>query len=193
MYNDIIIVSGLPRSGTSLMMQMLQAGGLEIASDSLRKADDSNPKGYFELNNVRNIKHDTSWFIELPGKAVKIVSPLLRYIPDKFNYKIIFMLRHLDEIIASQRHMLLRNGKSSSDEQDKHLRQYYEVHLAEIKYYLQHSKSRLLYIDYHHTLINTQDISESLSNFLDLSLNINNMTRVVDQRLYRERKNNIAS
>ena len=68
-----IIVSGLPRSGTSLAMQMLHAGGVPVLTDSLRAADTDNPRGYLEFERVKQIKTDKSWLDDAAGKAVKIV------------------------------------------------------------------------------------------------------------------------
>src|SRR5690606_14142607 len=106
---QIVIVSGLPRSGTSLMMQMLYKGGVEVLIDSKRAADDSNPKGYFEYEPVMSIHKDNSWMHQAKDKSVKIVAPLLRHIDPQYRYKIIFMKRNLDEVIKSQRKMTGKN------------------------------------------------------------------------------------
>ena len=95
----VIIVSGLPRSGTSLMMQMLKAGGLEILSDDNRQADSDNPKGYLEYEPVKALRRDNTWLQMAQGKAVKIISSLLPYLHRDLSYQIIFMKRPLAEVI----------------------------------------------------------------------------------------------
>ena len=108
----MIVVSGLPRSGTSLMMNMLQAGGVPIVTDEQRTADDDNPKGYFELERVKQLsKGDVAWVSGAHGKAVKVISALLEHLPPTSSYKILFMRRRLPEVLASQRKMLERRGE----------------------------------------------------------------------------------
>src|SRR6188768_3994121 len=103
----IVVVSGLPRSGTSMMMQMLQAGGLEILTDAVRTPDGSNPKGYLEFEAVKDLdKPPPPWLAGARGKAVKIVSSLVRWLPEGHDYRVIFMRRNLDEVILSQNKML---------------------------------------------------------------------------------------
>src|SRR4030067_886296 len=107
----ITVVSGLPRSGTSMMMQILHAGGMEILTDQQRTADD-NPKGYYELERVKKMKEgDVTWVRESGGKVIKVISALLEYLPRDLSYKVIFMHRKMDEILASQKQMLARRGE----------------------------------------------------------------------------------
>ena len=95
--NDFLtIVSGLPRSGTSMMMSALVAGGLQALTDNIRTADEDNPKGYFELEKVKELDRDNSWLEDAGGKVVKIISALLKRLPDQYHYKIIFMRRNMD-------------------------------------------------------------------------------------------------
>ena len=116
----IVVVSGLPRSGTSMMMQMLEAGGLEILTDRIRSADESNPQGYYELERVKDLDKggDPSWLEDARGKTVKIIAFLLRYLPENLNYRIIFMQRDLEEIVASQANMLLQREAASETDDD---------------------------------------------------------------------------
>ncbi len=109
--DPIIVVSGLPRSGTSLMMQMLDKGGIPIFSDNTRAADESNPKGYYEHEAVKRLARDKKWLPQATGKAVKIISHLLPHLPAKYNYKVICMLRDLSEVVRSQHKMLVLSGK----------------------------------------------------------------------------------
>jgi hypothetical protein len=85
--NTVNIVSGLPRSGTSMMMKMLEAGGMEALTDNIRKADIDNPKGYYEFERVKQIKEDQAWLDDAKGRAVKMVSMLLLDLPEGYNYK----------------------------------------------------------------------------------------------------------
>src|SRR5438045_2458230 len=99
MDSEIIIVSGLPRSGTSLMMQMLENGGVDVVTDNVRTADADNPRGYYEFEPVKKIKQDTSWLPATRGKAFKMVSQLLYHLPPSERYRVLFMERDLDEML----------------------------------------------------------------------------------------------
>ncbi|MCA1601952.1 MAG: sulfotransferase [Acidobacteria bacterium] len=118
---SIIIVSGLPRSGTSMMMRMLEAGGINVLTDGIRKADEDNPEGYYEVELVKTLKQqsDKLWLGDARGKAVKVISALLDTLPQSYRYKVIFMNRNLAEVIASQNKMRARKGdhSESSDEE----------------------------------------------------------------------------
>src|SRR5690348_9725375 len=113
MNSEITIVSGLPRSGTSLMMQMLDKGGLEVVTDNIRIADRDNPRGYYEFEKVKTIKRDTSWLPQTRGKAFKMISQLLYDLPSSEKYRIIFMERDMDEMLVSQEKMLERLGREA--------------------------------------------------------------------------------
>jgi hypothetical protein len=113
--DDVVVVSGLPRSGTSMIMQMLAAGGVPVLTDGRRAADDDNPRGYYEYEPVKNLYRDPAWVREAGGKAVKIVAPLLPYLPQGPAYRIIFIERELDEVLASQTDMLIRHGEPVED------------------------------------------------------------------------------
>ena len=109
----VIVISGLPRSGTSMMMQMLYSGGLPVMTDELRTADEDNPKGYFEVERIKDLhkENDKSWLASYKGKAIKIISFLLLHLPSRVNYKVIFMERDLDEILASQKKNAAKPGR----------------------------------------------------------------------------------
>ncbi|MEZ5289416.1 MAG: hypothetical protein R2712_32365, partial [Vicinamibacterales bacterium] len=130
----IIVVSGLPRSGTSLAMQMLQAGGVPVASDGARAADDSNPRGYLELESVKGLDRvgDHAWLAACRGRAVKVVSPLLTHLPEDYDYQVVFMRRDLDEVLASQNAMLESRGEARGAA-DARMRAVYEEHLAQVE------------------------------------------------------------
>src|SRR5450432_3057856 len=107
----ITVVSGLPRSGTSLMMQMLAAGGMPLLTDQIRAPDQDNPRGYFEFERVKQIKRDQAWLGSAVGKAVKIIHLLLYDLPPNRNYRVIFMRRNIEEVLISQRKMLQRTAR----------------------------------------------------------------------------------
>ncbi len=127
----ITIVTGLPRSGTSLMMKMLEVGGIPPLTDRARVADEDNPKGYYEFERVKKLPQDTSWLPEAEGKAVKMVSMLLYDLPKDRAYKIIFMRRQMEEILASQKKMLLRRNKDMIVN-DAEMRELFTGHLKNI-------------------------------------------------------------
>jgi Sulfotransferase domain len=187
--NDFItIVSGLPRSGTSLMMQMLNAGGLPALTDEKRAADESNPRGYFEFEPVKTLRANQAWLAGARGRAVKIIHILLRELPTdgRFTYRVILMKRSLEEILASQRAMLQRQGKKSADEAA--LRKIFQQQLLETESYLAtHPQFSLLSIDYHDVVESPLTCAKKVQSFLDRDLNAEAMARVVDPALYRER------
>ena len=187
--NVITVVSGLPRSGTSMMMSALKAGGLPLLTDNLRAADPNNPKGYFEYERVKKLqKGDTQWLNAACGKAVKIISSLLINLPDNFHYRIIFMERELDEILASQARMLARNGikKQHSVSYDD-LRVYYKEHLSEIKGWLEEKGCiQTLFVSYNEALRDPLRTFEQVAMFLENRVNPKKMAQIVDTSLYRE-------
>ncbi len=185
----ITIVSGLPRSGTSMMMQMLEAGGMQIATDHIRKPDEDNPKGYYEFEKVKKIKKDTSWIDNCYGKAFKMVSMLLYDLPADKIYKVIFMKRNMEEILKSQKVMLERLGKIQSNISDDEMADKYKKHLQELKYWLvKQSHIDLIYINYIDVIRNPPDIAKNVNQFLGNWLNVDEMIRVLDKSLYRQRK-----
>lgn len=111
--DPVIVVSGLPRSGTSLMMQMLDKAGIPILTDEKREADESNPKGYYELEAVKKLKSDKKWLSQAQGQAVKVVAPLLSSLPVGQRYKVVYMRRPLTEILISQQVMLGKSRESA--------------------------------------------------------------------------------
>ena len=135
--HPIVIVSGLPRSGTSMAMRMLEVGGLPVVTDGVREADPSNPGGYYELERVKELDKggDSSWLRQARGKGVKIISLLLTYLPESYDYQVIFMRRDLDEILASQNKMLEARGEERGAE-DARLKALYVEHLAQVERFL---------------------------------------------------------
>jgi len=188
----ITVVSGLPRSGTSMMMSALQAGGMPLVVDDIRQADPSNPKGYYEFERVKKLpKGDTAWLATSPGKAVKIISALLEYLPKGYSYRVIFMQRDLNEVMASQQRMMIRNGKepgqSSAEEE---LSQSYAEHLAEVTRWLDGREDiQTLIVSYNDVLSDPTEQFQRLASFLDQKVDAAAMTKVVDPQLYREKSN----
>ena len=133
MNDTITIVSGLPRSGTSLMMKMLVNAGLSPVLDNLRKADTDNLGGYFEYEKVKDLGKDSSWLKDITSKLIKIISFYLESLPDNLNYRIVFMERNIDEILASQKKMLKRRGHTSTEREDAEMKIIFEEHLLKIK------------------------------------------------------------
>jgi nucleoside diphosphate kinase len=186
---EIIIVSGMPRSGTSMMMKMLESAGLEILTDKLRTADENNPKGYYEFERVKNLKAgDFEWFSEAQGKVVKVISVLLEFLPNQYQYKIIFMRRNMEEVLSSQRQMLVRVGKQDEASDDK-LAELYENHLKKTETWLeQQPNMSMLYISYNQILHDPGPDLNRINQFLGGDLDVQSMLQVVDQNLYRERR-----
>lgn len=181
----LIIVSGLPRSGTSLMMQMLAAGGVEVVKDNHRIADANNPRGYLEDKRVRSLHLDTCWLGEAEGKALKVVSPLLHLLPEIHSYRILFMERPLAQVLQSQRTMLLRIGHPDDglDLGDK-----YQRHLDQLFPWIeQHPKMELLRIPYPELVMGTEGVLEEVSRFLAVPLDLVAMKECVRKELYRSR------
>ncbi len=187
MSESIIIVSGLPRSGTSMMMKMLEACGIGVITDNIRKADEDNPKGYYEFEDVKKIKEDVSWLRGSQGKAVKMVSMLLYELPAHYNYKVIFMRRGIGEIISSQRKMLERKGEKNIPA-DEEMERLYEKHLREIEAWLEkQSNIKVLYLLYRDVLDSPQKNAENIIQFLGEPLEIEKMVQAVDKSLYRNK------
>jgi hypothetical protein len=185
----ITIVSGLPRSGTSLMMQMLQAGGLPLLTDNQRAADEHNPRGYFEHEGVKHGRNDLSWLEPAGGKAVKVVHLLLLHLPADRHYRVIFMVRNLEEVIASQREMLKKQNRSAATLDDKTLAGIFEKQMTMVRLWLaEHPSFRVLYINHSDVIAQPLVAAEQINLFLGGSLLVSSMADVVNPALYRQRK-----
>ena len=185
----ITVVSGLPRSGTSMMMQMLHAGGLTCLTDELREADISNPKGYFEFEKVKGLRTDNSWLPEAKGKVIKIISHLLTCLSAELDYKVVFMERDLGEVLASQRKMLENQGQGEENMSDERLRQIFAQQLHQVKQMLADRQISTLFLDYRCVLEDPVEVSTQLRAFLGNDLDQQAMKNVVDHNLYRQRLN----
>jgi hypothetical protein len=185
----ITVVSGLPRSGTSLMMQMLQAGGLPALTDQARTADEDNPRGYFEFEPVKQIKTDRTWLPTALGKAVKMVHLLLYDLPGNYQYRVILMRRDLEEVVRSQAIMLQRSDKKAAALSSKQLIQVYESQLASLTNWLAtQSNIKILEVSYLKLVSDPATQARAVATFLDGCLNVESMAAAVDPTLYRNRR-----
>lgn len=184
----ITVVSGLPRSGTSMMMQMLHAGGHPCLTDERRTADADNPRGYFEYEKVKQLRTDCSWLPEAEGKAVKIIAQLLSPLPTELDYRIIFMRRELDEVIASQNRMLARQGRGGGALSDERLCEIFDQQLRQIEKLLADRNIPTLYVPHRAVIEEPTTIAQQVKEFLGLDLDLSAMVRVVDGDLYRQRQ-----
>lgn len=189
----IVVVSGLPRSGTSMMMRMLEAGGVPIVADGVREADVSNPRGYFELEAVKDLDkpgRPLPWLPPARGRAVKIISFLLTWLPEDYDYQVIFMDRDLDEVLASQQQMLERRGEAPADaaREAAAVRATYESHLAQVRRFLGVRRCfSTLTISYREAVADPAGTAARVAAFLGRRLDTAAMTAAVDASLYRNR------
>jgi len=184
----IIVVSGLPRSGTSMMMKMLVEGGLPVVTDEIRRPDDDNPNGYFELEVVRQLKEGKfAWLKQANGKVVKVISALLEYLPQQYQYKVIFMERESKETLASQKKMLEHRGETSKMS-DEEMEQQFHAHVAALKpWIIRQPNMDVLYIKYNALMAEPEPFCEQIADFLNVPLNQTRMLTVPDRQLYRNR------
>lgn len=187
--DSIIIVSGLPRSGTSMMMKMLAAAKIEVFTDNIRVADEDNPEGYFEFERVKKLKHgDFEWLPQAKGKAVKVISALLEFLPPQFKYRVVFMQRRMSEILASQQKMLANRGKADGSVGDETMAELYQKHLDTVKRWLSRQPNfRVLEVEYDRLLTEPAEDLVRLSQFLNRRVDLEQMQAVIDTSLYRQR------
>lgn len=188
----ITIVSGLPRSGTSLMMQMLEAGGMAVLSDGERKADTDNPKGYLEWERIKQLPKDPSVIAEAEGKVVKVISQLVLSLPAGHEYRIVFMQRPLPEVLKSQDEMLRRRGNAdsvaSSSAETYAIEEAFQKHLLEMNKWVEGKENmQMMKVHYHRVLREPRPVAEEVTAFLQRPLDIDAMVKQVDGSLYRNR------
>ena len=183
----ITIVSGLPRSGTSMMMRMLAAGGLPVLSDGARAPDPDNPHGYYEDERVKRLGQDAMWLGEAEGKAVKVVAPLLALLPAGYDYRVVFLERDLDEVLASQAALLVRTGHMTGD--PSLLRQAFTAQLDRARTLLctREAWTKTLYVSHRSLLAAPVVEAERIARFVDGALDVAAMAAVVDPALHRQR------
>ncbi|MCI0460395.1 MAG: sulfotransferase [Gemmataceae bacterium] len=185
----ITIVTGLPRSGTSLMMQMLQAGGMPILTDNLRQADADNPRGYLEFEPVKQLKRDASWLRGAYGQAVKLVHLLLYDLPAGHPYRVLFLRRKLPEVVASQRAMLDRQGKKGASLPEDQLARLFAGQLTQVEAWLRERENfAVLDVSYNDLIAGPTGQADRINHFLGGGLIPAAMSTVVEPALYRQRK-----
>lgn len=185
----ITIVSGVPRSGTSLMMQMLGAGGLEPLTDGRRAADVNNPRGYFEWERAKSLPREPGCISEAEGKVVKLISALLLSIPNTFAYKVIFMERPLAEVVASQSAMIQRLGTTGPALAPEGMERALDAHLKQVKASLRlRPEISVCWVEYVKLLQNPQPVCEAIQQFLGAPLDLAAMAAQIDPSLYRQRQ-----
>ncbi len=184
----VTIVSGLPRSGTSMMMQALEAGGVEAVTDKIRTADEDNLRGYYEFEPVKKTKDDASWVAGAVGKVVKMVYMLLHDLPDGFEYRVVFMQREISETLASQKKMLERSRRKGAALTDEQMAGAFRKQLAKFDGWVTgKSCFKILRVNYRDMIDEPMATSEKISEFLGGGLDVEAMARVVDPGLYRNR------
>ncbi len=172
-----------------MMMKMLLAGGMEVLTDNLRTADEDNLQGYFEFERVKKLEKDSSWLADGVGKAVKIVSPLLKHLPKNYNYKILFMRRKIEEVLASQKQMLIRRGEPTDLISDQEMAEMAQRHLKNIELWLAKQPNvNTLYINYNETIEDPLTSIRMVNNFLRAELDLEAMAASVEISLYRQRR-----
>jgi len=186
----ITVVSGLPRSGTSMMMKMIEAGGLPPLTDQIRTADADNPKGYYEFERVKRLdKGDTAWVAEAAGHCVKVISALLQFLPAAYEYQIVFVRRDMAEILASQRKMLGNRGEDSAKMDDDKMAALFAQHLQQVETWLaSQANMRVLYCHYRDILARPETEAQRINEFLGGRLDVAAMATAVDPNLYRNRQ-----
>lgn len=184
----VVIVSGLPRSGTSMLMKAIHAGGIEPIIDHIRQADEDNPKGYYEFEPVKKTKEDASWLENAAGKVVKMVYRLLYDLPTDHSYRVIFTQRNLKEVLASQNKMLERSGKGGGGISDEQMESLFTAELGKCEKWLaERPNFKVLYINHRDMINDGLAQAQKINDFLDGGLDIDAMVAVVDPTLYRNR------
>ena len=184
----VIIVSGLPRSGTSMMMKAIHAGGIEPMIDNIRKADEDNPKGYYEFEPVKKTKEDASWLNEAAGKVVKMVYRLLYDLPADHECRVVFMQRDLKEVLASQNKMLERSGKAGGAIPDEQMAALFTSELTKCEKWLAEQPNfKTLYINHRDMINDGLTQAQKVNDFLDGGMDTDAMAATVDPTLYRNR------
>lgn len=180
----ITLITGIPRSGTSLMMQLFNAANASIATDAHRVEDENNPKGYYEFEAVKGIVKNNAFLKELDGKTIKIVAPLVTFIDLSLDYRVVFMLRDLDEVVQSQEKMV---GKDQQNLKEK-FKSMYALHIEKSRQFLRANNISFIEIQHLELLENPETCLHSLIDFCSWETPIEELKSVIDQSLYRNRK-----
>ena len=174
-----------------MLMGMLAAGGMETLADGVRAPDDDNPRGYFELERVKQLQTgmDTAWLRDARGKCLKVISYFLKHLPSSEHYRIVFVRRSLAQVLASQRRMLERRGESCRDPaEDRRLAGAFAAHLSKVERALAaRADCKVLYLEHRAVIESPRAVAEQVNRFLGGRLNVDRMADAVDPRLYRQR------
>jgi hypothetical protein len=185
----IVVVSGLPRSGTSMLMKMLEAGGLPVVTDGQRTADEDNPRGYFEVERIKSLAQDGDrrWLAGARGKGLKVISYLLRSLPPQFNYRVVFIRRDIEEVLASQNKMMARRGEKD-DTPPERMRELFEKDVGRARQMLA-QEPQFEALEVHYTAILASPLEEArrVAGFVGGGLDVEAMAAAVDPELYRNR------
>ena len=185
----IVVVSGLPRSGTSMLMRMLAAGGVPLVTDGERAGDEDNPLGYFEFEQVKALggESDGRWLRESRGKAVKVISFLLEKLPRGHDYRVVFLNRDPQEVLASQKKMLARRGETSATS-DERMTELFEEHLGKVRRLLRDdSRFETLEVSYTEVIADPDGQARRIARFVGVPVDPAAMASAVDPSLYRNR------
>ncbi len=191
----VVVVSGLPRSGTSMMMRMLEAGGIGVMSDATRGADIDNPNGYFELERIKNLETETdkSYLREARGRSVKAISFLIKYLPDENDYRVIFMRRNLDEVLASQEKMIARLDQGDTAADAEAMKEAYRNDIVRTRLHCRNRPNfALIEVHYRAAIEDAATVSRAVNEFLGGGLDEAAMCAVIDESLYRNRRGDQA-
>lgn len=173
-----------------MMMRMLEAGGLPLLTDGIRSADEDNPRGYFELERVKELDKggDKTWLADARGKGVKIISFLLKDLPGAYQYRVIFMRREIREVIASQHKMLIRRGENADESGDARMMELYQGHLKKVDYLTSHAPNfERLDVEYKAALASPAEQAGRIARFIGRGVDAAAMATAIDKNLYRNR------
>jgi len=187
---SLIVVTGLPRSGTSMLMQMLAAGGMDVLSDGMREPDEDNPHGYLEFEPVKNLLKDSRWLFERRGKVIKIIAPLLAALPQGLACRVILSERDLEEVLDSQERMLVRRNQPlpATPERRGMLKDEYVRTLGRVKVMLaRRPHTQLLVIEHSNAISGPLVTAEKVNEFLGGGLDVAKMAAAIDPALHRNR------
>lgn len=183
----VTLVSGVPRSGTSLVMQMLAAGGMPVMTDDRRAADADNPRGYLEFEPVKRLRQDSGWMQQAAGHAIKVIYHFLYDLPPDLQYRVLFVRRDLAEVVASQRAMLERNGKPGGPP-DAEMITLFTAELRALHRWLPtQPQFAMLDVPYQEVVQQPRQQAQRIQEFLGQELDVESMAATVDPQLHRQR------
>ncbi len=180
----ITVVSGLPRSGTSLVMQMLEKGGMEILIDHVRKPDENNIHGYYEYDKIKSLRKDASWLGEAEGKAVKIIAQLLPFLLPGYQYSVLFIERSMEEVLLSQSKMMNDLGQKTASDSGQ-LASIFGQQVNRVKQWVENRTNiRMLCLQYSHLILNPVEEVKRIPEFLDVDMDVKAIISVIDPSLW---------